>query len=89
VVYTSPFGGTGEPFWACLHSFARGVGRHDMTTDLHTLVSRQKARDNVKTLTHPHRQALRGRRGTKPSGTHRACMAGSMLAPEAWVGHEI
>jgi hypothetical protein len=88
VVYNSPFGGTNEPFWVWLPLVGR-VGRHDVTTDLYTLVSRQRTSDNVNKFTHPYRQAMRGQRGMKPSETHRACMAGSMLAPEAWVGREI
>jgi hypothetical protein len=89
VVYNSPFGRSGEPFWACLHPLVRRVGRHDVTTDLYTLVSEKRTNDDAHKFTHPNRQAVRGRRGMKPSGTHRACMVGSMLAPEAWVRRKI
>jgi hypothetical protein len=89
VVYTSPFWRSGEPFWAWLHPLVRRLGCHDVTTDGYTLVSRQRTSDDVNKYTHPNRQAVRGRRGMKSSETHRACMAGSMLAPEAWVGREV
>jgi hypothetical protein len=47
VVYTSPCGGSKEPFWAWLHPLVRRVGRHDVTTDWYTLVSRQRTSDDV------------------------------------------
>jgi hypothetical protein len=89
MMYTSPFGGTGEPFWAWLHPLVMRVGRHDVTTDWYTLVSIQRTTDDVNKLAHPHKQVVHERHGLKLSETHRACMAGSMLAPEAWVGREI
>jgi hypothetical protein len=70
VVYTNPFVGAEEFFWAKLHSRARPVGRHDLTTDLCRAATRQRYSDDVNKLPDPHRQAVHGRQGLEPPGPH-------------------
>jgi hypothetical protein len=43
----------------CIRSVRR-VGRHDVTTDWYTLVSKQRTSDDVNKYMHPNRQAVRG-----------------------------
>jgi hypothetical protein len=73
VVYTSPFGGTGEPFWAWLHPLVRRVGRRDVTTDWYTLVSKQRTSDDVNKWTHPNRQAYSRIYGLNTFRLYRGC----------------